>query len=111
CTPAPLPRTARLGTGEAGARAAPPPLHDALPISFRHFHASWLGLQTRTSKPSDAYTSWTHPARPQDSITTRSGSYFLRTVNRYRSEEHTSELQSREKLVCPLLLEKTNKNR
>src|SRR5690606_33652763 len=26
-----------------------------------------------------------------------------------RSEEHTSELQSREKLVCRLLLEKTNK--
>src|SRR5690606_3165176 len=27
-----------------------------------------------------------------------------------RSEEHTSELQSREKLVCRLLLEKTNRN-
>src|SRR5436309_9259913 len=29
-----------------------------------------------------------------------------RVVNRKRSEEHTSELQSREKLVCRLLLEK-----
>src|SRR5690606_40178149 len=28
-----------------------------------------------------------------------------------RSEEHTSELQSRENLVCRLLLEKKNKNR
>src|SRR5690606_40081448 len=28
-----------------------------------------------------------------------------------RSEEHTSELQSREKLVCRLLLEKKNENR
>src|SRR6267378_8688428 len=27
-----------------------------------------------------------------------------------RSEEHTSELQSRRELVCRLLLEKTNKN-
>src|SRR5690606_29086809 len=27
---------------------------------------------------------------------------------KYRSEEHTSELQSREKLVCRLLLEKKN---
>src|SRR5690606_41869224 len=27
-------------------------------------------------------------------------------VSRYRSEEHTSELQSRENLVCRLLLEK-----
>src|SRR5690606_41996675 len=29
---------------------------------------------------------------------------------RYRSEEHTSELQSRENLVCRLLLEKKNIN-
>src|SRR5690606_40952188 len=29
--------------------------------------------------------------------------------NEYRSEEHTSELQSRENLVCRLLLEKKNK--
>src|SRR5690606_39488854 len=28
----------------------------------------------------------------------------------YRSEEHTSELQSRENLVCRLLLEKKNRN-
>src|SRR5690606_27427636 len=31
------------------------------------------------------------------------------TVNGHRSEEHTSELQSRENLVCRLLLEKKNK--
>src|SRR2546422_2363106 len=31
------------------------------------------------------------------------------TVNRYRSEEHTSELQSRLHLVCRLLLEKKKK--
>src|SRR5690606_41717401 len=30
-------------------------------------------------------------------------------VSAMRSEEHTSELQSREKLVCRLLLEKNNK--
>src|SRR5690606_41353048 len=29
-----------------------------------------------------------------------------REISAYRSEEHTSELQSREKLVCRLLLEK-----
>src|SRR5690606_40570660 len=29
--------------------------------------------------------------------------------DRYRSEEHTSELQSRENLVCRLLLEKKNR--
>src|ERR1041385_9438153 len=33
-------------------------------------------------------------------------STFLRCLNRMRSEEHTSELQSRLNLVCRLLLEK-----
>src|SRR3712207_8607124 len=32
------------------------------------------------------------------------------TADRLRSEEHTSELQSRQYLVCRLLLEKTNRN-
>src|SRR5690606_41553862 len=32
-------------------------------------------------------------------------------VLHHRSEEHTSELQSRENLVCRLLLEKKNENR
>src|SRR5690606_41840010 len=34
---------------------------------------------------------------------------FIPQVFRYRSEEHTSELQSRENLVCRLLLEKKKK--
>src|SRR5690606_41912893 len=34
-----------------------------------------------------------------------------RNAARGRSEEHTSELQSRENLVCRLLLEKKNKDR
>src|SRR5690606_39424104 len=32
------------------------------------------------------------------------------SYGQYRSEEHTSELQSRENLVCRLLLEKKKKN-
>ena len=39
---------------------------------------------------------------PEDAA--RLGQY----VSRYRSEEHTSELQSRQYLVCRLLLEKKN---
>src|SRR5690606_14810811 len=35
----------------------------------------------------------------------------IRAVNEKRSEEHTSELQSRENLVCRLLLEKKKKKR
>src|SRR5690606_40486827 len=34
-----------------------------------------------------------------------------RSIGRKRSEEHTSELQSRENLVCRLLLEKKKKNK
>src|SRR5690606_40186446 len=37
---------------------------------------------------------------------TTSGTYTTFANQYYRSEEHTSELQSREKLVCRLLLEK-----
>src|SRR5690349_22044607 len=36
---------------------------------------------------------------------------WLAALSRVRSEEHTSELQSRRDLVCRLLLEKKNKNR
>src|SRR3712207_7537758 len=36
--------------------------------------------------------------------------YSDRSENKLRSEEHTSELQSRQYLVCRLLLEKKNKN-
>src|SRR5947209_10311487 len=36
----------------------------------------------------------------------RSGSVWARSVSKIRSEEHTSELQSRQYLVCRLLLEK-----
>src|SRR2546422_7388769 len=44
-----------------------------------------------------------------DSPNTRLGHYvFPSTATRERSEEHTSELQSRLHLVCRLLLEKKN---
>src|SRR5690606_41929813 len=36
---------------------------------------------------------------------------FSSTLSEERSEEHTSELQSRENLVCRLLLEKKNRTR
>src|SRR6266704_5391117 len=42
---------------------------------------------------------------------TSSGRFFAsRKAARFRSEEHTSELQSRFDLVCSLLLEKKKKN-
>src|SRR5690606_42145165 len=64
-------------------------LHDALPIC-------------RPGAPSRCCRSATSTA-PSSSRTPRAGSSA-------RSEEHTSELQSRENLVCRLLLEKKKQN-
>src|SRR5690606_41158639 len=74
-------------------------LHDALPILQRrlvHIVLAHHRLQARQ-----------HP-RGQHRIVDRGrAAFFLEDVgHRPRSEEHTSELQSRENLVCHLLLEK-----
>src|SRR3712207_8306551 len=68
-------------------------LHDALPI---YLSASWLGRAVSV------------PPMPQSSGCCALPT--LRTPGRGRSEEHTSELQSRQYLVCRLLLEKKNTN-
>src|SRR5690625_5920291 len=50
-------------------------------------------------------------AKPQlHGDVSRSGVATLRFNQHHRSEEHTSELQSRGHLVCRLLLEKKNRN-
>src|SRR5690606_41974155 len=87
---------------------APPPtetsplsLHDALPISAAQLRTR-LGPPTATrtrgpwgsTAPTPSRFGWEGPTAPQ---------------HRSRSEEHTSELQSRENLVCRLLLEKKKK--
>src|SRR5690349_22580426 len=46
------------------------------------------------------------PATPRNDLV----EIFLNGICKARSEEHTSELQSRRDLVCRLLLEKKNKN-
>src|SRR5690606_39763864 len=89
-------------------------LHDALPISLLDFrpHAAtsyayrmagfdedWTEIPPG-SLPTAIYTNLPH------------GSYTLELradTHGMRSEEHTSELQSRENLVCRLLLEKKKK--
>src|SRR5256885_12639032 len=65
-------------------------LHDALPISMRTTDggASWVAVYSRKS----GETGW--------------DSAGLDVTTTYRSEEHTSELQSPCNLVCRLLLEK-----
>src|SRR5206468_10544137 len=95
---------------------APPPtpiytlsLHDALPI-FRGAsafcpqpaHRTWAGPRVLT------------PRYPQLLMIKAAGdfegylSFGIGLAARGRSEEHTSELQSRSDLVCRLLLEKKN---
>src|SRR3712207_6997638 len=76
-------------------------LHDALPI--------W----SRTSPNRPALTRTTGPS----ARSARCGHFWVRNVAAFmdrprdRSEEHTSELQSRQYLVCRLLLEKKKKKR
>src|SRR3712207_9325934 len=78
-------------------------LHDALPIS-------WLSSQ-RSSSAADAAPG---RSRPEDSVSTSSrmsethDAWPSASASCGRSEEHTSELQSRQYLVCRLLLEKKN---
>src|SRR2546428_3609640 len=67
-------------------------LHDALPILSSCFRAS-----CRSS------TKWTLRSRHSKARPGKASGWYVTT---WRSEEHTSELQSRSDLVCRLLLEK-----
>src|SRR3712207_8608724 len=70
-------------------------LHDALPISVRdHGREARSGNGHELDRRTAAPTCCRINHRPPDP--------------RLRSEEHTSELQSRQYLVCRLLLEKKN---
>src|SRR5690606_40198481 len=79
-------------------------LHDALPI----FGAGIRGPSTRSSAGSSARGRSVSSAMAGATSTRPSGRASSASARR-RSEEHTSELQSRENLVCRLLLEKKNK--
>src|SRR5690606_40025582 len=81
-------------------------LHDALPISTpwhrskpysRHWHCCGHCWPWKTVTAANGPTATRH------ACSTWTCCFMTRSS---RSEEHTSELQSREKLVCRLLLEK-----
>src|SRR5439155_25533055 len=74
-------------------------LHDALPISPR----SCAGSATSRQRPPRETTRGGQRSRPA-----RRRRQTMKNITRrsVRSEEHTSELQSRGHLVCRLLLEK-----
>src|SRR5690606_41629238 len=93
-----------------------PPLHAALPICtgrahpamFNKITAEYYGTQT----PINQLASFSVPeprmavVTPFDKSALRNIEQAIRDSDLGRSEEHTSELQSRENRVCRLLLEK-----
>src|SRR5207244_12236837 len=101
-------------TARPPAEIYPLSLHDALPISP---HACLRAASGSVGRPRSAFTA--EGARPADAAPGRHRSLSgLRdhdpdipeacdaAQERRRSEEHTSELQSPDHLVCRLLLEK-----
>src|SRR3712207_8466720 len=84
-------------------------LHDALPILVVAANA-WMqnpvGFEMVDGRPvaTTAWAPFLSPAWFQMSLHSTLSAYIAT-----RSEEHTSELQSRQYLVCRLLLEKKNK--
>src|SRR3712207_7539253 len=79
-------------------------LHDALPI--------WCSPPSQRGSVSN----WRGASGVGSSCCGRGSSFWPRwktsaTNSRRRSEEHTSELQSRQYLVCRLLLEKKKNNK
>src|SRR3712207_7179277 len=88
-------------------------LHDALPIyqdvdGLAHFAVEFEdGARRELEKVADRHARTAENRRHDDRDVEH-----LFEIGRVlgRSEEHTSELQSRQYLVCRLLLEKKNKN-
>src|SRR5690606_41960415 len=93
-------------------RPSPPPhpasssLHDALPIST-YARASATSCRSPTLNPSPRSPTCVYmPSERLSTQSARPSSAKASSRSASRSEEHTSELQSRENLVCRLLLEK-----
>src|SRR5690606_41790709 len=90
-------------------------LHDALPISpiLRTLQGAKAEPSRRPASSGNsprgcAGRTWILQARPFREVRKKAalGVPFRCWSTTFRSEEHTSELQSRENLVCRLLLEK-----
>src|SRR5206468_11184452 len=91
-------------------------LHDALPISSADdlFHIGTLGFRGEALASIGGVAQVVLQSRPRDrdcGAEIACNGSELSPVRPWRSEEHTSELQSRSDLVCRLLLEKKNKKK
>src|SRR3712207_8390363 len=80
-------------------------LHDALPIYSPPCSKPTVAISYPTTCPPTSSSTW-RTTRFQRAATGPFGSMNTCVTSRARSEEHTSELQSRQYLVCRLLLEK-----
>src|SRR5690349_23376320 len=83
-------------------------LHDALPIFG---HPKEQGAERRTDHSLSRYTSEPSPSQSVRLSYMSSRMTSSAWLSSRRSEEHTSELQSRRDLVCRLLLEKKKKKK
>src|SRR5206468_13010098 len=84
-------------------------LHDALPIFGRGGEARRPPAPALRRRGGEGDGGWRQGAVPAGGVAAvgvKAASRAIGTVPVARSEEHTSELQSRSDLVCRLLLEK-----
>src|SRR5207302_9734570 len=91
-------------------------LHDALPISPIYLTNRSLGAwNTNTNNIVHYFGLWSwegdYTSGAAQVYTNHFDPLWIPDLTRDRSEEHTSELQSRENLVCRLLLEKKKKKK
>src|SRR5690606_41722206 len=98
----------------APAEIYPLSLHDALPISLGR-HVGTGDMQVADQHGANRCGASGEPGKgdcnpPNDGIGHGVMPGLGANTERGRSEEHTSELQSRENLVCRLLLEKKKNN-
>src|SRR3712207_8429899 len=70
---------------------------------------SLVGVATASVATYAAYVGWVALDAYDDINQQLPNTPVVYTINPHRSEEHTSELQSRQYLVCRLLLEKKKK--
>src|SRR3712207_8031716 len=78
-------------------------LHDALPIFVdQHHEVPWSGLEALDVLDEEQRLE----QADRELVVEVALGHVDRALRRGRSEEHTSELQSRQYLVCRLLLEK-----
>src|SRR2546421_5986152 len=92
-------------------KSSPPPrvleseINAKPPAKHRPKRRTWLWILILIALCVVGYFIYARVAKPATAKSSNAGDASARGINR-RSEEHTSELQSRSDLVCRLLLEK-----